>query len=237
MHGILYVVPTPIGNLEDITLRAIRILREVAFIACEDTRQSIKLLNHFGIEKKLVSFHSHNQSRRVKQIISELKLGNNIALISDSGTPAISDPGYLLIKEATEEKISVVALPGACAAICALSSSGLPTNGFVFLGFLKLKAGKAKKELLAAASLGYTVIFYESPHRIIKTLAMCAEIFPAESKIVLARELTKKFEEIIRGNLLDISKSYNSVVPRGEYTVLINASENLNVLESLPKDI
>jgi len=225
MLGTLYVVPTPIGNLEDITLRAIRILREVSFIACEDTRQSIKLLNHFGIEKKLVSFHSHNQTSRVKQILSELKSGGSVALVSDSGTPAISDPGYLLIKEASEEKINVVALPGACAAICALSSSGLPTDGFVFLGFLKLKAGKAKKELLAASSLGHTVVFYESPHRIIKTLAMCAEIFPAESKIVLARELTKKFEEIIRSNLADVSKSYQSVEPRGEYTVLINTSQ------------
>lgn len=224
MSGILYIVPTPIGNLEDITLRAIRILGEVSFIACEDTRQSIKLLNHFGIEKKLVSFHSHNQSSRVKQIISELKLGSNVALISDSGTPAISDPGYMLIKEAAEENISVVALPGACAAICALSASGLPTDGFVFLGFLKLKAGKAKKELLAASSLGHTIIFYESPHRILKTLSMCAEIFPAESKVVLGRELTKKFEEIIRGNLLEVSKSYQNVEPRGEYTVLINTS-------------
>ncbi|MCK9582919.1 MAG: 16S rRNA (cytidine(1402)-2'-O)-methyltransferase [Endomicrobiales bacterium] len=225
MLGTLYVVATPIGNLEDITLRAIRILREVSFIACEDTRQSIKLLNHFGIEKKLVSFHSHNQTSRVKQILSELKSGGSVALVSDSGTPAISDPGYLLIKEASEEKINVVALPGACAAICALSSSGLPTDGFVFLGFLKLKAGKAKKELLAAASLGHTIVFYESPHRILKTLAMCAEIFPSESKIVLARELTKKFEEIIRGNLADVSKSCQSVEPRGEYTILINTSQ------------
>ena len=224
MPGILYVVPTPIGNLEDITIRAISILREVSFIACEDTRQSIKLLNHFGIEKKLVSFHSHNQTYRVKQILLELNSGSNVALISDSGTPTISDPGFLLIKEATDQKINVVALPGACAAICALSASALPTDGFVFLGFLKLKIGKAKKELLAAASLGHTVIFYESPHRIVKTLAMCAEIFPAESKIVLARELTKKFEEIIRGNLADVSKNYQSVEPRGEYTVLINTS-------------
>jgi len=224
MPGILYVVPTPIGNLEDITIRAISILRGVSFIACEDTRQSIKLLNHFGIEKKLVSFHSHNQTHRVKQILSELNFGNDVALISDSGTPTISDPGFLLIKEAADQRINVVALPGACAAICALSVSALPTDGFVFLGFLKLKVGKAKKELIAAASLGHTVIFYESPHRILKTLALCAEIFPAESKIVLARELTKKFEEIIRGNLSDVFKSYQSVEPRGEYTVLINTT-------------
>src|SRR3989339_591883 len=171
MAGTLFVVPTPIGNLEDITLRAVRVLKECHAIACEDTRQTVKLLNHFDIQKPLISFYSHNQARRIPELINDLSAGKTIALVSDSGTPGISDPGFFLVDAAVKAGINVVALPGPCAAITALVASGLPMDGFVFLGFLKRKPGKMKKELRAACAPGKTVVFYESPYRVSKTLA------------------------------------------------------------------
>lgn len=219
--GTLYVVPTPIGNLEDITLRAIRILQEVDTIVCEDTRQTIKLLAHLKISKPLISFYTQNQLKRIPQIISMLDVGKNIALVSDCGTPAISDPGYYLIKEAIAKDIGVIPLPGACALITALVGSGLTTDSFIFLGFLKKKTGKMKKELEQAKSIQKTIIFYESPHRILKTLEICREIFGEQSEVVLARELTKKFEEFIRGTIKEVVEKMSSREILGEFIVLL----------------
>ncbi|MCL2145059.1 MAG: 16S rRNA (cytidine(1402)-2'-O)-methyltransferase [Endomicrobia bacterium] len=222
MSGVLYIVPTPIGNLEDITLRALRVLKECDMIACEDTRQSLKLLTHFEISKPLVSFYSYNQQYRMPQIIDKLLNGKKVALISDGGTPAVSDPGYILVKEAVDKNIKVESLPGASAVITALVGSGLPTDGFVFCGFLKRKPGKMKKELAKCAELGKTIVFYESPHRILKTVEMCAEVFGESAEICLARELTKKFEEFIRGSIketLENIKSRKEIL--GEFVVLV----------------
>jgi 16S rRNA (cytidine1402-2'-O)-methyltransferase len=223
MNGILYIVPTPIGNLEDITLRALRVLKECDLIACEDTRQSLKLLTRFEISKPLISFYSYNQQHRVPQIIDKLLSGKKAALISDCGTPAISDPGYILVKEAINKNIKVEPLPGASAVITALVGSGLATDGFIFCGFLKRKPGKMKKELAKCAELGKTIAFYESPHRIVKTVEICAEVFGEKAKICLARELTKKFEEFIRGNIKEVLAEISSRKEvLGEFVVLIN---------------
>ena len=219
----LFVVPTPIGNLEDITLRTIRILKEVDTIVCEDTRQTVKLLSHLNISKPLISFYTQNQLKRIPHIISLLKEGKNIALVSDCGTPAISDPGYYLIKEALNNNISVVPLPGACALITALVGSGLATDSFIFLGFLRKKTGKMKKELELAKQTDKTIIFYESPHRILKTLKVCKEVFGNDTNIVLARELTKKFEEFIRGNIREVINNLSNRQILGEFVVLIES--------------
>ena len=227
MSGILYAVPTPIGNLEDITLRALRVLKECDLIACEDTRQSLKLLTHFGISKTLISFYSYNQQNRIPQIISKLENGQNVALISDGGTPAISDPGWLLIKEAVEKNIKVEALPGASALITALVGSSLPTDGFIFCGFLKRKPGKMKKELEEVKGLGKTVIFYESPHRILKTVEICGEVFGQNAQICLAREITKKFEEYIRGTIQEVLTQLSARKEiLGEFVVLVYSKGN-----------
>jgi 16S rRNA (cytidine1402-2'-O)-methyltransferase len=220
--GILYLVATPIGNLKDITLRALDVLKEADLVACEDTRHSAKLLNHYGINKPLLSFYSYNQFNRIPKIIEELKSGKKIALVSDGGTPGISDPGYFLVKEAVENNIPVVPLPGPNAAITALVASGLPSDGFVFLGFLKRKPGKLKKELLQAAASGKTIIFYESPHRIKKTIAILSTIFDKNTKVVLARELTKIYEEFIRGSLEEINTQLESKEILGEFVVIIS---------------
>ncbi len=219
--SILFVVPTPIGNLEDITLRAINVLQKVDTVVCEDTRQTIKLLSHLKISKPLVSFYTQNQLKRIPQIISMLEQGKNIALVSDCGTPAISDPGYYLIKEALDKNITVVPLPGACALITAVVGSGLTTDSFIFLGFLRKKTGKMKKELEQAKLIEKTIIFYESPHRILKTLEVCKEVFGEETNIVLARELTKKFEEFIRGSISEVLNNLQNREILGEFVVLI----------------
>ena len=228
----LFVVPTPIGNLEDITLRAIRILQEVDTIVCEDTRQTVKLLSHLKISKPLISYYTQNQLKRIPQIISMLENGKNIALVSDCGTPAISDPGYYLIKEAIDKNIQVVPLPGACALITALVGSGLTTDSFVFLGFLKKKTGKMKKELEQAKLLQKTIVFYESPHRILKTLETCKNVFGEQTQIVLARELTKKFEEFIRGTIKEVSDEMINREILGEFIVLIESNKS-----NLPQEI
>jgi len=224
--GTLYIVPTPIGNLEDITLRALNTLREVDLVVCEDTRQTSKLLNHFQIQKPLVSFYTYNQLRRIPQIIGELRAGKTAALVSDSGTPGISDPGYYLVRQALEDHLSVVSLPGPSAVVTALAGSGLPSDGFVFLGFLRRKPGKQKKELLAAAGIGKTVIFYESPYRIQKTISLCLRIFPPETQVVLARELTKTFEEYLRGTLQEMNRQLEQRELKGEIVVLLSLPEH-----------
>jgi 16S rRNA (cytidine1402-2'-O)-methyltransferase len=222
MKGRLFVVPTPIGNLEDITLRALRILKECDLIACEDTRRALKLLTHFNISKPLISFYSHNQQARTPKIISKIADGQTVALISDGGMPAISDPGAVLIQEAIAQGLDIEVLPGASAFLTAFVGSGFSSDGFIFCGFLRRKSGKIKKELLQAASVGKTIIFYESPYRIIKTVEICAEIFGLDARICLARELTKKFEEYFRGSveeLLQSLKSRKEIL--GEIVVLI----------------
>lgn len=223
MQGNLFIVSTPIGNLEDITLRALRILKEVDIIICEDTRHTKKLLNHYQIyNKPLISFFTYNQYYRTDYIIEELKLGKRCALLTDAGTPGISDPGNFLIERVIKEGIPVVPLPGASAFLTALSASGLCGDGFVFLGFLKRKPGKIKKELINAAKIDKTIIFYESPKRVTKTLKICLEIFSGDSRVVIARELTKKFEEFIRCNLSNIVEEVlNKRDLIGEVVVLI----------------
>ncbi len=220
-QGMLYIVPTPIGNLDDITCRGLSVLRDVDLIVCEDTRQTVKLLNHYGIKKPLVSFYTQNQYRRLPEITRHLMEGKKIALVSDSGTPVISDPGAALVAKAVEEGFSVVPLPGPCAAVTALSASGLPSDGFVFLGFLKRKPGKMKKELRAAAAAGKTIVFYESPYRVKKTVSLLRELFPGETPVALARELTKKFEEFIRGTLDEVIAAIAERDLPGEFVVLI----------------
>lgn len=222
MSGKLYIVPTPIGNLEDITLRALRVLNECDLIACEDTRQSLKLLTHFRISKPLISFYSYNQRGRLPLIIGKLLSGKNTALISDAGMPAVSDPGFALVEAALQKDIKIEVLPGASAVITALVGSGLPTDGFVFCGFLKRKPGKMKKELERCSFAGKTLIFYESPRRILKTVRLCGEIFGGNARICVARELTKKFEEFIRGSIEEVSEEIESrkEIP-GECVVLV----------------
>lgn len=237
MSGTLYIVPTPIGNLEDITLRALRVLEECDLIACEDTRQSLKLLTHYEISKPLISFYSYNQQHRLPQIIKKLLNGQKVSLISDSGTPAISDPGYILVKEALDNGIKVEALPGASALITALVGSGLPTDGFVFCGFLKRKPGKMRKELAQYIDLGKTIVFYESPHRILKTVELCEDVFGKEAQICLAREITKKFEEFIRGSIKEVVEDIkNRQSLLGEFVVLVYPEKN-NDKERTESDI
>ncbi|MDR1511761.1 MAG: 16S rRNA (cytidine(1402)-2'-O)-methyltransferase [Endomicrobium sp.] len=220
--GVLYIVPTPIGNLEDITLRALRVLKECDAVACEDTKKSLKLLSHFGISKPLVSFHSYSKRYKVEYVINKLLNGNKIALVSNAGTPCISDPGHILVKVAIEKYVKIEVLPGANALITALIGSGLPTDGFVFCGFLRRKSGKIKKELSELLSLKKTIIFYESPHRIIKTMCICKDVFGKNAEICLAREITKKFEEFIRGSIVEILRNIESRRDLlGEFVVLI----------------
>ena len=222
MNGVLYVVATPIGHLKDITLRALETLKAVDLIACEDTRRTKILLVHYDIATPQISFYSQNQFRKIPYLIDELKKGKNIALVSDAGTPGISDPGFFLVKKAIEQGLKVETVPGVSAVVTALSASGLPTDGFVFLGFLPRKKGKIKKVFEKVAGLEKTIIFYESPFRIKKTLKIITEIFPQDSDIVVCRELTKKFEEFIRGTASDIIEKLPEKI-MGEITVLISA--------------
>lgn len=221
MAGALYVVATPIGNLKDITIRAIEVLNLVDLIACEDTRRSKILLSHYNISKPLTSFYEQNRFKKIPFIIEQLKNGKNIAVISDAGTPGISDPGFFLVKRAIEENIPVIPVPGASAAAAALSGSGLPTDGFIFLGFLPRKKGKIKKLFEKFSELDKTLIFYESPHRLKKTLELISEIFTENTDVVIVRELTKKFEEFIRGKSRDILAKLPEKI-LGEITVLIS---------------
>ncbi|MDR1784278.1 MAG: 16S rRNA (cytidine(1402)-2'-O)-methyltransferase [Endomicrobium sp.] len=224
-RSVLYIVPTPIGNLEDITLRALRVLKECDLVACEDTRKSLKLLSHFGISKPLISFHSYNERYKVEYVVNKLLNGNNVALVSDAGMPCISDPGYTLIKlviKKYRKDVKVEVLPGASAVVTALVGSGLPIDGFIFCGFLKRKSTKIRKELSELLNLKKTIIFYESPHRIIKTVTVCKDVFGKNAEICLAREITKKFEEFMRGSIEEILeniKNKNSLL--GEFVVLI----------------
>ena len=221
MSGILYLVATPIGNLEDITFRAINILKEVDLIAAEDTRQTLKLLNHYEISKPLISYHRHNEEIKVDGLIEKLKEGQNIAVVSDAGTPAICDPGEVIVKEALKENIKVVPIPGACAFVNALVASGLDTKEFVFYGFLSINKKLRKEKLEQIKKENKTIILYEAPHKLKNTLEDLEDILE-DRKIVIARELTKIHEEFIKGTAKEILEKYTE--PKGEHIILIEAN-------------
>jgi 16S rRNA (cytidine1402-2'-O)-methyltransferase len=222
MPGTLYVVATPIGNLEDMTHRALRVLREVDLIACEDTRHTRKLLNHYGIKTKVTSYHDHNERERTAELLQALASGTNVAIVSDAGTPSISDPGFRLVSEAGAQGLPVVALPGPTALIAALVASGLPTDEFFFAGFLPARSGERRARLAKLRELPATLIFYEAPHRIAATLKDAHEIL-GERRAVVARELTKLHEEIARGRLSELVERFGSEErARGEIVLLID---------------
>jgi 16S rRNA (cytidine1402-2'-O)-methyltransferase len=227
MPGTLYVVSTPIGNLEDITLRALRILREADLIACEDTRHSRKLLDHFAISKPLVSYHDHNESERAAELIEKLEGGSKIALISDAGTPLISDPGYRLVQAAALAGIAVVPVPGPSATMAALAASGLPTDAFRFCGFFPPKATQRRKVIEELKNETATLIFYEAPHRVLDALDDIAAVMGARP-VVVARELTKLHEEFLRGTAMDVrAQLADRPMVRGEITILIGKAEQV----------
>jgi 16S rRNA (cytidine1402-2'-O)-methyltransferase len=219
--GMLYLVGTPIGNLEDITFRAIRTLKEVDWIAAEDTRQTRKLLTHYEIPTRMVSYHEHNKHHSGKELVRLLLTGQSIALVSDAGLPAISDPGYELVKLAIAEGIPVVPIPGANAALSALIVSGLPTERFTFAGFLPRVKKHLQLALEKLTAHEETLIFYESPHRVAKTLAVMEEVW-GNREVVLARELTKRYEEIVRGSIADIRMFLQNHPPLGEYCLVVS---------------
>jgi 16S rRNA (cytidine1402-2'-O)-methyltransferase len=231
----LYLVATPIGNLEDITLRALRILKEADLIACEDTRQSQKLLNHFGITTRTTSYHEHNEAAKAQELVDELERGARIALITDAGMPGISDPGYRVVALAVERGVPVIPVPGASAVLSALSASGLPTDAFQFHGFLPAKQGQRRKELENIGNAECTQIFYEAPHRVLETLHDIVEILGAERKIVLAREITKLHEEFLRGSAAQVLATLNERGGvKGEIVLLIGKADTT---ESVPASV
>lgn len=224
MPGILYIVATPIGNLEDITLRALRVLKEVDFIAAEDTRHSLKLLNHYDIEKPLLSYWSEREKVRSEEIINLIKAGKTVALISDAGTPGISDPGAVLIRRAIEEGITIVPVPGPSALIAALSVSGLPTEEFSFFGFLPPKKSERLRKLEELKFEKRTLVFYEAPHRLLETVEDFIEVFGGERRVVLFKELTKIHEQVMRGSLQEVYSRLSGSVIAGEYVIVIEGS-------------
>ncbi len=220
----LYLVPTPIGNLEDITLRAIRILKEVDFILAEDTRTSGKLLKHFEINTPMYSHHMHNEHKSVSGVLNRIQAGETCALISDAGTPAISDPGFLLTRACVQHNIDVECLPGATAFVPALVNSGLPNDKFVFEGFLPIKKGRQTRFKLLAEETR-TMIFYESPHKLVKTLGHFIEYFGAERQISVSRELTKLYEETVRGTTTEVLEYYTKKIPKGEIVIIVEGKK------------
>lgn len=225
--GKLYIVATPIGNLEDITLRAIKVLKNVDLIAAEDTRHTLKLLNHLEISKPLISYHRHNEETKTEVLMQKLMEGRDIALVSDAGTPGISDPGEVVIKKCIEEKIQIIPVPGACAMINALICSGLDTKEFIFIGFLPLNKKTRKEKLEEISNSRKTIILYEAPHKLINTLKDL-QIILSDRRVVLARELTKIHEEFIRGNINEIIEKSENL--KGEIVLIIEA--NTQVSES-----
>lgn len=222
--GKLYVVPTPIGNLEDITLRALRILREVDFILAEDTRTTGILLKHYEISTKLISHHKFNEHFTVSNVTRRIEAGENAALVSDAGTPGISDPGYLLVKYCIDADIEVECLPGASALIPAVVAAGLPNDRFCFEGFIPQKKGRQKK-FMSLAEESRTMVFYESPHRLVKTLQQCAEYFGEDRRAAVCRELSKVHEEIRRGTVAELLAWYLENDPRGEIVLVVEGKK------------
>ncbi|HYQ57986.1 MAG TPA: 16S rRNA (cytidine(1402)-2'-O)-methyltransferase [Draconibacterium sp.] len=216
----LILVPTPIGNLQDITLRAVSVLKEADIILAEDTRVSSKLLKHLEIDKKLIAHHKFNEHKTTASIVSKIEQGNTVALISDAGTPAISDPGFLLVRACVENNITVECLPGATALIPALAISGLPTDKFVFEGFLPQKKGRQTR-LILLADEPRTMVFYESPYRLVKALGQFAEFFGEDRKACVCRELSKMFEEVKRGTVKELEEYYTVNTPKGEIVIIV----------------
>lgn len=231
MSGTLYLVATPIGNLEDITLRALRVLKEVDTIACEDTRHTRVLLDHYGIKQKLTSYHEHNERARAEELVALLEEGKSIALVSDAGTPVISDPGFRLTRLAQERGAQVVPVPGATAFVAALVASGLPTDEFFFGGFLPARSTQRRARLMEVRAVPCTLIFYEAPHRVAESLQDAREIL-GEREAVVARELTKMHEEIMRGRLSSLAEHFSKDGARGEMVIIIDR----NVLEEATGD-
>lgn len=220
----LYLIPTPIGNLKDITYRSVEVMQEVDFILAEDTRQTLKLLKHFNIEKKLVAHHQHNEHKTTENIIQQLKSGAVIGLVSDAGTPGISDPGFLLARECIKNNIDVETLPGATAFVPALLNSGFPCDKFVFEGFLPHKKGRQTR-LNILKEENRTVIFYESTHRLLKTLTQISEFFGEDRQVSVSRELTKLHEETVRGTAKEVIKYYQTNVTKGEIVIVVHGIE------------
>jgi 16S rRNA (cytidine1402-2'-O)-methyltransferase len=223
MTGTLYVVATPIGNLEDVTLRALRVLREVELIACEDTRRTRILLAHHGIATPTTSYFEHNKLRKGPELVRRLLEGRSLALVTDAGTPGISDPGFLLVREARAAGIPIVPVPGPSAVVAALSVAGLPADRFVFDGFLSIKPGRRLNRLRALRELETTVVLYESPHRVVATLEAIREVF-GDVEVVVARELTKQFEEIVTATPSVHLERLAATPPRGEFTLVVTSS-------------
>ena len=225
--GKLFLVPTPIGNLGDMTFRAVETLNQVDLILAEDTRTSIKLLKHFNIQKPLVSFHMHNEHRKLSEVISKLISGHTIAVISDAGTPGISDPGFLLVREAIANEVEVECLPGSTALIPALVLSGLSTERFVFEGFLPPKKGR-KKRFENLVNETRTIILYESPHKILKTLNQLIDFFGPERAVSVSRELSKMYEETFRGTLIEAIEYFSLHIPKGEFVICLEGAQKNN---------
>ena len=236
--GTLYLVGTPIGNMEDITLRALRILKEVDLIACEDTRHTVRLLDHYGIEKMTVSYHEHNELTRAAELIVHLEQGDNIAMVSDAGMPGVSDPGYRLIALAVRHHIKVVPVPGASAFLSALVASGLATDSFRFSGFLPSKQGARRTLLEAIRQSPRTQIFYEAPHRIVEALQDIVELLGADRHVVVAREVTKLHEEFLRGRAEDVLATLQKRGDvKGEITLLIDKAGGPEMVQVTPKNV
>ena len=218
----LYVIATPIGNLGDITLRALEVLKSVDLVAAEDTRHSGLLMKHFGIKKPFISYHEHNEARRTAEFVERLAGGENIALITDAGTPGLSDPGLRLVRECIQQELSFTIVPGPSSILAALVGSGFSTEKFSFRGFLPVKTGRRERELRGAAESRETTIFFESPYRLTKTLAACIAVMP-DRQLCVARELTKKFEEFRRGTAGELLADYEARPPKGEIVLVISA--------------
>lgn len=229
--GTLYLVPTPVGNLEDITYRALRILKEVDLILAEDTRTSSILLKHFEIKNQLCSHHKFNEHQTANAFAARIAAGENIALISDAGTPAISDPGFMLVRACVERGVEVICLPGATAFVPALVASGLPCERFTFEGFLPQKKGRQSR-LQALAEEERSMIFYESPYRIVKTLQQFAEVFGAERRMSACREISKKFEESVRGTIAEVTAHFEENEPRGEFVLIVEGATPVKAKKS-----
>ena len=223
--GILYVVPTPVGNLEDMTFRAIRVLKEADLILAEDTRTSGVLLKHFEIKNAMLSHHKFNEHRTVEALAQRIQAGETVALISDAGTPAISDPGFLLVRECVRNGVEVECLPGATAFVPALVMSGLPNDRFCFEGFLPQKKGRVTR-LTALQEETRTMIFYESPYRVVKTLTQFSEFFGAERQVAVCREISKVHEECVRGTLQEVIAHFTANEPRGEFVIVLAGKDN-----------
>jgi 16S rRNA (cytidine1402-2'-O)-methyltransferase len=219
----LYVIATPIGNLGDITLRALEVLKSVDLVAAEDTRHSGLLMKHFGIRKPFISYHEHNEAKRPAELVERLARGENIALITDAGTPGLSDPGLRLVRECIQRELSFSIIPGPSSILTALVGSGFSTAKFSFRGFLPVKTGRRERKLRAAAESDETIIFFESPYRLCKTLAACVDVMP-ERQLCVARELTKKFEEFRRGTAGELLAHYEAHPPKGEIVLVISGS-------------